>query len=163
MRHPSNKRLLTDVLAEETDAGFREALLGQTLHLARRRRQFRKARQVGFTSLVFIGLAISAFHLLAPKSIVRKPAERPYLLVTTGPLPASAIVSTTQDASIAVIATSPAISVVATTGAPAMLHPLDDDELLSLLPSPALLVRRGPHLVDLVFSDPKAEQALFPN
>lgn len=163
MRPPPNKRLLFDVLAEETDAGFREALLGRTLHLARRRRQFRKARQVGFASLVLIGLAISAFHLLAPKSIVRKPVEPPYILVTTHPLPASALVSTTPDASMAVIATSPTISVVTTAGTPAVFHPLDDNELLSLLPSPALLVRRGPHLADVVFADPKAEEALFPN
>jgi len=163
MNHPRNKRLLSDVLGEEGDAGFRDALLGQTLRLAKRRRQFRKARQAAYVCAVVAVLAIVSFHFVVPRPISPQRLERPYLLVTTRPLPANAIVSTSRGASIALVTSSSTVELVTTSHTAGILHELADDELLALLPSPALLVRRGPHVAELVFADPKAEQALLRN
>jgi hypothetical protein len=63
----------------------------------------------------------------------------------------------------AFITSSPTVELVASGHTLGFPHELDDDELLALLPSPALLVRRGPHLADLVFADPKGEQVLLRN
>jgi hypothetical protein len=163
MSRPPNKRLLSDVLAEETDAGFRDALLGQALRLAKRRRHFRKAQQAAYVCAVVAVVAVVSFRFVAPKPISPRGLERPYVLVTTRPLPAGAIVSTSRDSSTALITSSPTVELVTTSHAPGMLTELDDDELLALAPSPAVLVRRGPHLAELVFADPKAEQALLRN
>ena len=64
-----------------------------------------------------------------------------------------------------VISSSPALemAMVATTQSTGIVRQLDDDELLALLPSPALLVRRGPHLAELVFADSVTDHVLFPN
>lgn len=163
MSHSRNKPLLSDVLAEGSDADFREALLGHTLHIVRRKRRFRKVRQVAYASLMIAGLALVSFHFLVPKPPLSKQFEPPYLLVTTQPLAANAVISTTQGHSIAFISNSPTIELVTTSESPPVLRELDDDELLALLPSPALLVRRGPHLAELVFADPDAQHALSPN
>jgi len=163
MSHSRNKRLLSDVLAEESDADFREALLDHTLHVVRRKRRFRKARQVTYASLMAVGLALIGFHFLVSKPVVSKGLEPPYLLVTTQPLTASAVFSTSRDHSIAVISSSPTVELIATSESSPALYQLDDNELLALLPSPALLVRRGPHLAELVFANPDTQQSLSPN
>src|ERR1051326_1225503 len=163
MSHLRNKGLLSDVLAEESDAGFREALLSQTLHLARRRRQFRKARQLAGASAIVGCVVLIAFHFLTSRPVLPQTQEQPYQLVTTRPLPASEIVSTVRDASVGLIASSTAVELVTKSHSSGIIHELDDEELLAVLPSPALLVRRGPHLADLVFADPKAEQELLRN
>src|SRR5215831_14941775 len=103
MSHSRNSPLLSDVLAEGSDAEFREALLDHTLHIVKRKRRFRKVRQVAFASLMIAGLALINFHFLVSKRL-----GRPYLLVTTQPLPANAVLST-QRHSIAVISSSPTI------------------------------------------------------
>jgi len=158
-----NKPLLSDVLAEDTDADFREALLDHTLHIVRRKRRFGKARQAAYASLMIAGLALISFHFLVSKPPLSKRFESPYLLVTTQPLPANAVLSTTRGHSIGFISSSPTIELVTTSEGPPVLRQLDDDELLALLPSPALLVRRGPHLAELVFANPDAQHALSPN
>jgi hypothetical protein len=163
MSHSRNKPLLADVLAEGSDADFRDALLDHTLHIVRRKRRFGKVRQAAYASLMIAGLALTSFHFLISRPPLSKRFESPYLLITTQPLPANAVFSTTQGHSIAFISSSPTIELVTTTENPSVLRELDDDELLALLPSPALLVRRSPHLAELVFADPDAQHALSPN
>ena len=163
MSHSRNKQLLSDVIAEESDSNFREALLDHTLHVVRRKRRFRKARQVAYASLMVVGVALIGFHFLISKPPVSKGFERPYLLVTTQPLPASAVFSTSGGHSMPVISSLATIELVTTTESSPALHQLDDDELLALVPSPALLVRRGPHLAELVFANPDTDRALSPN
>jgi hypothetical protein len=158
-----NKQLLSDVLAEESDANFREALLNQTLHVVKRKRRLRIARQVTYSSFMVVGLAFIGLHFLVSKTPVLKRVERPYLLVTTEPLPDAATLSTSRDHSTPVVASSPSIQLVTTTDNSPILHQLDDDELLALLPSPGLLVRRGPHAAEVVFANPDTQRSLSPN
>ena len=50
-----NQELLAEVLAEASPADFREAMLAETLRLARRRRQFRRVGPIAGV-LVLMGL-----------------------------------------------------------------------------------------------------------
>jgi hypothetical protein len=155
MSQSRNKPLLSDVLAEDSDSEFRTVLLDHTLQIVRRKRRFRKARNVAYASLMVTAVAFVSFHFLSHNPPISKRFETPYLLVRTEPLPGNAVLSTTPDQSTKVIASSSAVemAMVATSQHAGMLRQLDDDELLALLPSPALLVRRGPHLAELVFAD----------
>src|SRR5205809_7101929 len=90
-----NERLLADVLAEESDPGLRELLLGQTLHLVRRHRRFRKVRRVASAMAVIAGLLLLVWRFLPSPANGPVVPAKPYTLVHTQPLPASAIVETT--------------------------------------------------------------------
>jgi hypothetical protein len=157
-----NKPLLSDVLAEDTNADFRQALLGHTLRIVRRKRRFRKVRQGAYASLMVVALALISVHFFIPKPPAPKRLEPSYTLVMTQPLPASAVLSTSPDHSVTTISTSPTVEWIATTESSPILHQLDDDELLALLPSPALLIRRGPHNAEVVFANTDAH-ILSPN
>ena len=148
-----NKPLLSDVLAEDTNADFRQALLGHTLRIVRRKRRFRKVRQSAYASLMVVGLALISIHFFISKPPASKRLEPSYTLVMTQPFPASAVLSTSRDHSVAAISTSPTVEWIATAESSPILRQLDDDELLALLPSPALLVRRGPHIAEVVFAN----------
>lgn len=158
-----NKPLLSGVLAEDTRADFREALLDHTLRIVRRKRRFRKVRQGAYASLMVVALALISFHFFISKPPAPKRLEPSYTLVLTQPLPASAVLSTSRDHSVAAISTLPTVEWIATGESSPILRQLNDDQLLALLPSPALLVRRGPHNAELVFADPDAQQILSPN
>src|SRR5438105_15066241 len=87
--------LLLDVLAEESEPGFREALLGQTLKLVRRRRRFRTVWRATSTITVFAGLVLLVWRFLpAPPPISPQPSAKPYVLIRTQPLPPGAVVQT---------------------------------------------------------------------
>lgn len=163
MNHHGNKPLLSDVLAEDSNADFREALLDQTLRIVRRKRRFRKVRQGAYASLMVLALALVSVHFFISRPPVPKRLEPSYTLVMTQPLPSSAVLLTSRDHSVATISTSPAVQWIATAESSPILHQLDDDELLALLPSPALLVRRGPHLAEVVFANTDAQHILSPN
>jgi hypothetical protein len=166
MNQLRNKPLLSDILSEDTDSEFREALLDQTLRIVRRKRRFRKARQAAFVTVMAAGLILISFHFPLSKPPASKIAKRiapPYLVVTTQPLSSDAVLSTSPDHSIRIISSSPTVQLVATSENTDILHRLDDDELLTLLPSPALLVRRGPHLAELVFANADAQSPIPPN
>ncbi len=165
MSQSRNKPLLCDILAEDSDSEFRAALLDHTLQSVRRKRRLRKSRNVAFASLMLAGLALVGFHFLFSKAPISKRIEPPYLVVTTESLPAIAVVSTTHERSMKVISSLPAVEIamVATSQSTGLVRQLDDDELLALLPSPALLVRRGPHTAELVFADSATNHVLFPN
>ena len=155
-RRTDQERLLADVLREETGDGFQEALLGETLRLARRRRQVWLARRVGG---VFAILAVTAAVAVwrrphAPVQEARPPAPH-YQLTLSQPLPASCVVSSRPLRAEQVVVSTPAGSVVHTTTG--HYRVLGDDELLALAPVPAALVRRGPYEAELVFVSPPAE------
>jgi hypothetical protein len=111
------------------------------------------------------GLVLAGFHFIRPKTVQSKRLGPSYLLVATQPLSANAVFSTTRDHPMALFSSSPTlqIEVVSTGENTGLVRQIDDDQLLALLPSPALLIRRGPHLAELVFADPNAQQALSPN
>jgi len=158
---PANESLLSDVLAEESDPGFREALLGQTLHLVRRQRRFRKVRRAGSALAVLAGLVLFVWRFLpSPPTLPPSPAKA-YTLVRTQPLPASAIVETRPLAFRNLVTSARSVEILV-TGAAHDFRELDDDQLLDLAaPSPAMLVRRGPHFAELVFANPADRDAFL--
>src|SRR5438552_12672726 len=85
---PDNERLLADVLAEESDPGFREALLGQTLHLVRRQRRFRKVRRAGSALAVLAGLVLFVWRFLPSPPPLPPPPAQALTPVPPPPFPA---------------------------------------------------------------------------
>jgi len=157
-----NERLLADVLAEESDPGFRQLLLGQTLHLVRRQRRFRKIRRVTAGVAVIAGLLLLAWRFLPSPSNGPAAPTKPYTLVHTQPLPASAIVETTPLPSSNLITSVGSVEIIATSAFAHNFRELNDDQLLDFVtPAPALLVRRGPHTAELVFVNPEDREAFL--
>jgi hypothetical protein len=155
MNHlPDNERLLHDVLADESSAGFREALLGETLRLARRRRRWRQVRRIsGPLALVAVVAALVLRNLL-PRTSAPAPAKS-YQLVHSRPFPAELIVTTQPVPAGQVVASLPAADIVRTTPPQSGYQEIGDDELLALAaPRPAALVRYGPHEAALIFIEP---------
>ena len=154
MNRPSdNKRLFTDALADTAPAGFREALIGDTLRRVRRQRQFRQARRIGAALAMVALLSILFWPRTAPRrNSTAEPPAPSYRLVNTTPLPASAIIVTQPFLDQTAVSTQ-AVSVVTTAQSHDGLRELNDDELLALAPAPALLVRLGPHSAELVLEN----------
>ena len=150
-----NQELLRDVLRDYETPVFEQALLSRLLMAAARRRHFRQARRV---VLGVVALAAVVLLLVRPKGpagpvpVTITTPPKPYTLVQTRPVPAEWIVLT-----------APTAEIITTAARAPELRELTDDELLALAPSPAILVRHGPHLAELVFADPAAEEALFQN
>src|SRR5262245_37749356 len=142
MKRPTdNERLFADAFDDAGPAGSREALLGETLRLARRRRRVRQMRRAGAV-LMMLGLVAILFW---PKGTARQlPPPTPvasYQLISTRPLPMSAIVTTRPFAN-QILASMPTANVITTTAqARDDLREINDDELLALAPQPAMLVR----------------------
>src|SRR5207237_3958747 len=86
----NKRRLLTDILAEESEPGLRDAMFGQTLRLVRRKRRFRAVRRVGSAAAIFMLSTVLAFHFLKPRppAITMSPPrpESGYALIRTQPL-----------------------------------------------------------------------------
>jgi len=159
---PDNERLLDDVLAEERDPGFREVLLGQTLHLVRRQRRFRKVRRAASAMAVIAGLLLLAWRFLPSPSNGPVVPAKPYTLVHTQPLPTSAIVETTPFPPSKLITSVGSVEIIATSAFAHNFRELNDDQLLDFVtPAPALLVRRGPHTAELVFVNPEDREAFL--
>ncbi|HEY1719070.1 MAG TPA: hypothetical protein VGH42_12355 [Verrucomicrobiae bacterium] len=160
-----NEQLLNDVLAEASPAGFREALLGETLRLARRRRHFRQTRQTIGILGAFVLLAILGWQNWPMQPVVSKPlAEKAtpenYKLVRTQPLPENAVITTRQFSETQFASSIAPVVQVSTTGGG--FRRINDDELLALVSGkPAVLIRTGPHSEELVFANPK-DQKGFP-
>jgi hypothetical protein len=156
---------LTEVLAEAAPADFRDAMLGETLRLVRRRRRWRQSRQTAglLVALGLCGILVwQANWLRKPTASApaAKAVEQNYRLVRTQPLPASAIVATQPLAAGQLVAPEEAVKIVQTRGGNYRL--LNDAELLALLgPRPAVLIRTGPHSEELVFANPEDEKG-FP-
>ena len=152
---PDNERLLDDVLADATPAGFREALLGETLRLARRRRHWRQTQRAVTVLAVLVLATIAGWRAWVPGP--SKPElSASYQLVRSRPLRAEQILTTQPLAAGRVVATVATMDVIYT--ASGSFREIDDDELLALAaPRVAALVRRGPHEAELVFVQPTGQ------
>jgi hypothetical protein len=163
--HAKQEQLLAEVLAEASPPDFRAALLAETLRLARRRRQFRAARQAAGVLAVAGLLAVLVAQqfskpAITPALAAKKIASQSYQLVRTLPLPPGAVVVTTKFSAAVLAASVPKIVEVATSSGGFRL--INDNELLALLADkPAVLIRTGPDSEELVFANP-ADQKTFP-
>ena len=165
-RLTDHQRLLADALADEAPEGFREALLGETLCYARKRRRWRQARR-GVAGLV----ALSLLAVLLRQVVPHHPAAPPVAvavaagsceIVHTQPLPAGAIVTTQPFSPDGLMASAATVVIVETAVAPIRWREISDDELLSLVaPRPVLLVGCGPLCKQLIFVNPEDEKG-FP-
>ena len=151
MRPPADReRLLAEVLSD--DAGFREALLAQTVRLARRRRGFRQARQATVALAALLCLATLIWRSLPPRAVTREMAVGRCAIVRTQPLPSSALVTTQPLPSDKLVASIATAKVIETTADIGRFQEIGDDALLALAaPRPAVLVRLGPGREELVF------------
>lgn len=151
-RPTDNERLFADALADAAPGDFRESLLGETLRLARRRRHFRQLRRGGAVVALVAAVLLALWLRPKPLQRVSRPEAQGYELVSTEPLPASAIVLTRPFTS-PIVASIPTVNVITTAESGDGLRELTDDELLALAPAPAALVRLGPHSAELVLAD----------
>jgi hypothetical protein len=172
MSDPTERKdLLGDVFAEGASGDFREALLGEMLGAARRRRRFRKAR--GAVMLLALALCallvISTRHRLPRQQAANSAAEpaenvsppqTAYRLIRSEPLPEDHIIKTRPFSNTGDWGPEPAF--VAVTTISGGYRKVTDDQLLGLLAGrPALLVRTGPHSEGLVFVNPRDQEG-FP-
>ena len=165
-RHTDKESLLAEVLAEASPSDFRAALLTEMLRLARRRRQFRQARQMAGALAVMGLLAVFVAQQFSKPSarslrLVAKAMTKPaYKLVCTQPLPVNALVSTRKFSETPFALSAPECIEVATVSGGYRL--LNDHELLALLGDrPAILIRTGPNSEELVFANPEDQKKLF--
>src|ERR1035437_6753487 len=150
MNHePDNEQLLADVFSEAAPAGFREALLGETMRLARRRRRWRQTRR---TAALLVALGLLAVlvrqnfqpHPLTPVPVA-KVKVKSYELVRTQPLSAGAIVVTRPLSANQLVASVATAEMVQTSSG--NFRMINDEELLALVASrPAALDRKSTRL-----------------
>ena len=164
----NKRRLLTDILAEESEPGLRDAIVGQTLRLVRRKRRFRAVRRVGSVAAIFMLSVLLTFHFLRPRppSITTSPPrpESGYALIRTQPLNQAMIVATRPFFSSAEVASTASVDVVTTRELRPAIVELSDDQLLDLAKgAPVALVRHGPHQAELIFANDDDREKLFHN
>jgi len=157
------RRLLADVLAEAEPTGFREALLGETLRLAGRRRRARRLRQTTAALVVLGVLGTLAWRFLLPGHGVFTPTATSCAVVRTEPLPPGAIVRTQPFAVDCIVVSVASVDVIHTTPNSGRFRKIDDDELLALVARPAALVRVGPNSAKLIFLNPDDQKGFPPN
>lgn len=160
MNRKTDNELLDDVLAEGAPEKFREAILGETVRVVRRRRRIRQIRNGGgiFVALALAGLFVWQRNSPQRPTAVAPPAiqaaEKSYTLVRTRSLSPNEIVATVSLSAGQFVSSTQAVKIVETTADNFRL--IDDNELLALVAShPAILVRTGPQSEKLVFADPK--------
>lgn len=160
------QRLLAEVLGESAPMDFRAALLGETLIVARRRRQWRRIRQTAGTLVV---LLLGGILLWRPATdtitkfppVVKIAGPDSFHLVETLPLPAGAVVVSKDFAGVKTIFSTPGVVEFTSIGGGYRL--LNDAQLLVLLDGhPAVLIRTGPDSEELVFAN-AADNSLFMN
>jgi hypothetical protein len=154
--------LLAEVLAEASPTDFREAMLAETLRLARRRRQFRQVRQAaGVLALIGLLAVLVAQQFSRQPDVsmplAKKNVKQSYELVRTQPLPAGALISTGKFSEAQFAASvSTVVAVVTVSGG---FRQINDNELLALLADkPAVLIRTGPNSEELVFANPEDQK-----
>ena len=161
-----HENLLAEVLAEASPPEFRASLLAEILRHARRRRRWRRARQV-FGVLIIMGLLASGMMrwfssppAASSPPVMMKIAAPSYELVHTQPLPASALVRTHEFSEAQFMLPGLAFAKVVTVGGG--YHLLNADEIISLLGGkPAVLIRTGPSSKELVFANPEDQKKLL--
>jgi hypothetical protein len=163
-RQTDNERLLADVMADESDTAFHEALLGKTLRLARRRRRFRQTRRAGMAFAVLIGLAVLVWQCFPPPVVSPASNRGKYAIIRTVPLPATSIVTTRSLPADRLIASVTTANTIETLPDARLFREISDDELLAMIaPKVAALVRLGPHKAELVVLEPAAQETSPPN
>ena len=154
--------LLAEVLAEASPTDFREAMLAETLRLARRRRQFRQVRQAAGVLAVTGLLAVLVAQQFSRQPDVSMPlakkiVKQSYELVRTQPLPAGALISTRKFSEAQFAAAVSTVVAVATVSGG--FRQINYNELLALLADkPAVLIRTGPNSEELVFANPEDQK-----
>ena len=163
-RPTDHEHLLADVLAGEDGAGFREALLSETLRRARRRRHFRQARRAVPAMAAMVGLCSWVWHSLPRQARLPEAKQQNYAVVQSQPLPAAALVMTRPLANDRLVASFTNVQRVQTAQRGEQFREIDDDELLALAePKPAALVRLGPHAAELIVLNSTDQEAPPPN
>ena|SRR6266550_43032 len=159
-RPTDHEHLLADVLAGEDGAGFREALLSETLRLTRRRRHFRQARRAVPVVAVIVGLCWLLWHSLPRPGKLPEAKQQNYAVVHSQPLPADALVTTRPLANDRLVASLTNVQRVQSAQGGGQFREIDDDELLALAePKPAALVRLGPHTAELIVLNSTDQEA----
>jgi len=158
MNRKTDNELLDDVLAEAAPAGFREALLDETLRVVRRRHRIRRVRNIAgvFVALTLLGLLILQRTSRPPSVAIAptpKAAEKSYTLISTQPLSPGSIIITRPPAAVPFVTSTATVTVVETSLG--NFRSINDQQLLALVAAhPAVLVRTGPHSEQLVFANP---------
>jgi hypothetical protein len=152
---PDRNQLLDDVLAEGSSQELRETLLAATLHLARRRRSIRGARNAGCVVATLCFFGILAWKNPHPKAAPSQQPTRGYEIVETRALPLMSIVKT-RPLEQGRVASQSRVAEVHTTGGG--FQTIDDTALFAFLaPRPVFLVSIGLDSEVLVFGN-KADQ-----
>jgi hypothetical protein len=161
---PETERLLDDLLAGD-EAGFRDSLFRETLRAARRRRRIRQlARATPVLLALIAGLMLVRWRSAPPPGSTPVAAAKTYVLITSRPLPSSALVVTKPLAANEMVLPMASVQIIRTVDARESLPEIDDAKLLSLLgATPAALVRRGDHKAELVFVNASDERRLLRN
>jgi hypothetical protein len=153
-RRTDHEELLADVLAEESQTGFGDALLGETLRLARRKRHWQQARRAGMVAALLLLAGFGVWQNLprGKQTIaeVRPPvAPPPYQLIVSQSLMKTQLVTTQPMAAESLLVVEVTAPTIRTYDGG--FREVGDDELLALAaPQTAALIRRGPHEVELV-------------
>jgi len=170
MNHDRNKRrLLNDILTEESDSGLRDDLLGQMLRQVRRQKRIRAARRVGSAAMLSVLAALLAVHFVSPRpspvQVAQPPPERGYALIHTQPLaPTSMVASQPFLASDRAGSSITSVAIISTIDSHPPIVELSDDQLLDLTRgTPVALVRQGPHQAELIFLSEDDREKLFHN
>src|SRR5262249_39303026 len=108
------EKLIADVLGEDSDPALREALLGRTLRLARRKRRLGKLRRAMPAVLAIAVLLLITVRLFRPGPSTPPAPDHPYTLVQTQPLPVTALVTTKALAAASLVQPSHSVAMVST-------------------------------------------------
>jgi len=162
-----SKRLLNEIFDDAAPAGFRAAVLDQTLRQVRHRRRMRSVNRGAILAAVLFGasalLVRNARHSPSPITARISTQKPPTLLVVhSRPLPPAMTVESQPGHVQVVSSSSRDVAMIETGSDRGLYRELTDDELLLLLGDrPAALVRQGPHQAELVFVNPSDEKG-FP-
>ena len=161
-RRPEKERLLADILAEQSEAEFREALLSQALRRVRRRRRFVQARRSAAGIALLVCLALLGWRFLpSSRAPVSVSSIRHYTLVQTIPLSPEEVVTSRPVSATVLVSSSPAATVVITSANRPEVPEITDTQLLELVaPSVAALIRPAGQNAELIFANP-ADRDLF--
>ncbi len=154
-RDTDNEQLLNEVLSESAPAEFRDAMLRETVRLARSRRRSRQFRRAGLIMMVLLAAALLWPHFPHHTKVVQQAAptvvEPNYTLVPNEPLPTEMII-TTQPLVPQQVAASGSVEIIETSTG--NYRSINDDELLALVgPRRGLLIRTGPNTEELIFAN----------
>ena len=141
---------MRDVLSEGTPADFQEALLTGTLRLARRRRIYRRARNVSAGLALIAVCAFLGGTYLPRQSHGPRPTEGGFVLIGTRPMAAGAIIGTRPFDPARITSSVASATIVRTSRG--IFRVIDDRELLALVsPRPVVLIRAGAAAEQLEF------------